>query len=91
MQSILAQGGKVRSLLDMASPKSIASLGKETVQKFMYERNSAKLAEIFTSPDSIEKMRAIATIEPGSAAGKALYRLLVPLVPATSEGAPANQ
>lgn len=86
----LASLGKAGVLGETAmkatSPREWLALGRNIGQDMMVKRNAARLAEIFTSPDSVEQMRQIAKIAPDSAKARALYSLLISPVPAASEG-----
>jgi hypothetical protein len=77
MQGRLAQGGvPSEALSTVASPGSLLTAVKDFQRGFQARRNAERLAEIFTSPDSVQQMRNIGKILPDSKRAKTLYTML---------------
>lgn len=60
----------------IASPSKLLSVVDQIKGEIMARRNAERLAEIFTSPDSVQQMRNIAKIMPDSRRAKTLYTML---------------
>lgn len=78
LQQALSTGGPVSEAVAMAtSPAKLVGKGGQVMANFNAGQNARNLAEIFTSPDTIEQMRNIGKILPDSRKAQALFSAIV--------------
>lgn len=76
----LSRGGIAGELASTAAaPASILTASKDWFRRFQYEGNSADLARIFTDPDSVDRMRRLAMLNPGTERAQALAAVIAAL------------
>ncbi len=80
----LQKGGTIGDIFRQAGQPGAAV--KNLATAAYYNRNLTRLAEILTSPKSVEQMRTIAKVNPGSAQARALFSILT----ASGENAPSE-
>lgn len=73
----IGRGGVIgQTAANVASPGAWLTGAKDWYERFKYGGNTAELARIFTAPDSVDRMRRLAALNPGSERAQALAAVI---------------